>query len=134
MPPDLDGPADGAITVFYDGACPLCSREIGHYRKLAASAPVVWLDVTQPDAPLDAYGIRYTDAMARFHVLDAEGRWHVGIRGFLRLWQVLPGYRWLAVFIAAVPGMTPLMHWLYERFAAWHFRRRCTRESCGGMS
>ena len=30
---DSDGETPRALTVFYDGACPLCTAEIGFYRR-----------------------------------------------------------------------------------------------------
>ena len=32
--------------VFYDGACPLCSREIAHYRRRQDSDDLLWLDIS----------------------------------------------------------------------------------------
>jgi 3-demethoxyubiquinol 3-hydroxylase len=34
--------------------------------------------------------------MARFHVLDENGRLLGGAQVFLALWATLPGWRWLA--------------------------------------
>ena len=35
------------ITVFYDGKCGLCSKEINHYRKVAPSGIFSWQDITE---------------------------------------------------------------------------------------
>lgn len=32
----------GVATVFYDGSCPLCSREIAHYRRLRGAESLKW--------------------------------------------------------------------------------------------
>ena len=40
------------LTVLYDGACPLCRREIGLYRGLQPNAPVCYADVSDPASPL----------------------------------------------------------------------------------
>ena len=34
------------LTVLYDGACPLCRREIGVYRGLQPNTPVCFADVS----------------------------------------------------------------------------------------
>ncbi|MFT6308343.1 MAG: putative DCC family thiol-disulfide oxidoreductase YuxK, partial [Halioglobus sp.] len=31
--------------MFYDGACPLCSREVAHYRRIDTNNNVSWLDI-----------------------------------------------------------------------------------------
>ena len=40
------------LTVLYDGACPLCRREIGVYRGLQPDAPVCFADVSDTTLPL----------------------------------------------------------------------------------
>lgn len=102
------------LTVLYDGACPLCRREIALYRGLAADRPVAFVDANDPTAALPD-GRDRAELLARFHVLDAEGRWQDGARGFVALWAVMPGWRWLAR-LAALPGMTPLMEAAYRGF------------------
>jgi predicted DCC family thiol-disulfide oxidoreductase YuxK len=118
------------LTVLFDGGCPLCGREIAHYRKLPGLLPIQWLDVTQDAPALRGFGVSPAEAMAEFHVFDAQGRLHKGADGFVALWLALPYYRWLA---RACQGLRllPLMRWGYARFARWHFRRRCASGVCG---
>ena len=118
------------LTVLFDGGCPLCSREIAHYRKLTSLIPIQWLDIISDDAMLRRLRVKREDAMAEFHVLDEMGRLHKGADGFVVLWQALPYYRWLARVCVAL-RMLPLMRRSYARFARWHFKRRCESETCG---
>jgi 3-demethoxyubiquinol 3-hydroxylase len=105
-----------ALTVLYDGSCPLCRREISVYRGLQSSQPVDWLDVSAVDAALP--GCENRDAlMARFHVQQADGTVISGAKAFLALWATLPGWRWLAA-LGRLPGATPCLEWLYCRFLA----------------
>lgn len=125
-------PAGAALTVLYDGACPLCRREIGLYRGLPASVPLCFADVSDAAQPLPA-GTTRPALMARFHVIDAHGRLISGARAFLALWAVLPGWRWLAR-AGRLPGVAGLMELTYrlflrvrprmQRAAAWLERRR----------
>lgn len=118
------------LTVLYDGGCPLCSREIDHYRRLASSRPVRWVDVTQDDASIEDFGLDRAEALRLFHVIDANGEMQTGLRAFMALWSELPGYRWLTVVIRQLRA-EPWLERLYRRFAAWHFRRRCPEGVCG---
>ncbi|GGO83361.1 redox protein [Marinobacterium nitratireducens] len=110
--------------VFYDGSCPLCRREIGHYRRLDRACAVDWRDIHRNGAALDAAGITPDEAMRRLHALEAGGEISTGINAFLVIWRALPRYRWLAALIERCHLTRPL-EWLYTRFAAWRYRRRC---------
>jgi predicted DCC family thiol-disulfide oxidoreductase YuxK len=117
------------LTVFYDGGCGLCRREIEHYRNLRASMPIDWVDVTRDQGSLLANHIGLANALAEFHVLDIEGRVHKGADGFLLLWSALPYYRVLPLLCRWL-HVQPWLRKLYAHFARWHFRRRCADGAC----
>lgn len=110
--------------VFYDGACPLCRREIAHYRRLDRQQRLTWLDIATRPQLLQAYDIAWEAAMQRLHVIGADGRLLTGARAFRELWQHLPGYRWLAR-VVTLPGMLPVLEQAYMWFAHRRWRRRC---------
>lgn len=102
-----------ALTVMFDGACPLCRREVGVYQALDSLEPVAWLDVSQASLSLSpAERARY---LARFHVRDRSGQLLSGAAAFVALWQTMPGWRWLGR-IGALPGITPLLELFYRGF------------------
>jgi predicted DCC family thiol-disulfide oxidoreductase YuxK len=102
------------LTVLYDGACPLCRREIGVYRGLQPDTPVCYSDVSDPALPLPP-GTTREQLMARFHVRGRDGDLLSGAEAFLALWAALPGWRWLAV-LGRVPGVTWAMERAYRLF------------------
>ncbi len=116
-------------TVFYDGECPLCRREIRHYRHLRGADRLLWVDITQEETMLDAHGLRRENAMARFHVRDASGIWHIGAWGFVELWSHLPAYRWLARLLRGL-RLVGILDRVYNRFARWRLKRRCSAGQC----
>lgn len=118
-----------ALTVFFDGGCPLCRREIEHYRKLKSKKPILWLDVTEDDTPVADYGLERETAMRRFHVLDDKGHFHIGAHGFVTLWTQLPYYCYVASVVKGL-SVVPLLDRFYVRFADWHFGRRCAEGVC----
>jgi predicted DCC family thiol-disulfide oxidoreductase YuxK len=118
------------ITVLYDGGCPLCSREINHYRRIASELPIEWVDVTLPEVDLGRFDLTREEALRLFHVVDASGTMQMGAKAFIALWAVLPGYRWLAKLCRGL-RIAPLLERIYVRFAGWHYRRRCPEGSCG---
>lgn len=108
------------LTVLYDGACPLCRREIGVYRGLKPNTPVCFADVSDPALPLPG-GTTRAQLLARFHVRGSDGNLLSGARAFLALWAALPGWRWFAL-IGRLPGAT----WAMERMYRFFLRLRPT--------
>ena len=103
-----------ALTVLYDGACPLCRAEISVYRGLPSDTPLCFADVSAPQQALPA-GLSRDQLLARFHVQHADGRVESGARAFLALWATLPGWRWLAR-LGRLPGVPTLMEGAYRMF------------------
>ena len=100
-----------ACTVYYDGACPLCQREISFYRQRKGAEAVRWVDVAEDDAPKDlGPGLDAETAKARFHVRDVDGRLYSGAARFAALWSTLPQWRSLGRLAAS-----PLIGWALER-------------------
>lgn len=105
------------LTVLYDGACPLCRREIGVYRGLRSNAPVRFVDISNAAQPLPP-GTTRAQLMARFHVRNRDGELLSGARAFLALWAALPGWRWLAL-AGRLPGAAWAMERIYRIFLRW---------------
>lgn len=101
------------LTVYFDGSCPLCQREIALYQRQRGAQRIVWHDVSQ-SAPACA-DLSCEAALRRFHVRDAQGRLHSGAAGFARLWRSLPAWRALG-WLASLPPMSWLMELGYLAF------------------
>ncbi|WP_026009208.1 MULTISPECIES: thiol-disulfide oxidoreductase DCC family protein [unclassified Sphingomonas] len=96
------------LTVWYDGGCPLCVREIAAMRRLDRRGRLCFVDVGDESV---ACPINRGDLLARFHVSDAHGRFFHGAAAFAAMWRAIPLFRPLGL-AAQAPGMT----WLLERF------------------
>ncbi len=105
------------LTVLYDGACPLCRREIGFYRGLRPIAPVCFADISDAAQPLPP-GTTREQLLARFHVRNRDGQLISGAQAFLALWAALPGWRWLA-WVGRLPGASWAMERIYRLFLRW---------------
>ncbi|SFG19887.1 thiol-disulfide oxidoreductase DCC family protein [Neptunomonas qingdaonensis] len=122
--------------VFYDGSCPLCRKEINHYRRIDARQKIEWLDISKNAERLKAYDIQYKSAMARLHSIDASGKKVTGVAAFLLIWDNLDYYRYLAKTVRILKLQKPL-DFAYQRFAKWRVKRQCAghckgqgKESC----
>lgn len=102
------------LTVYYDGACPLCRREIGLYQGCRGAEAIDFVDVSRPGV-VPGPDLDRDTALARFHVRDAEGRLHSGAAGFAALWTHLPAWRPAAV-LARIPLVLPIMEAAYRGF------------------
>jgi predicted DCC family thiol-disulfide oxidoreductase YuxK len=107
-------PASATTTVYFDGSCPLCRREIAVYRRAVPATPIDWVDVSTGNS-CDIDGRNCRDLLARFHVRTAEGRMLSGAAAFVALWLLFPGWRWLGRF-GSLPGMRAVLEVAYRGF------------------
>lgn len=115
--------------VFYDGACRLCRREIDHYRRRDRRRVFEWVDISRCQERLSEHAIEYSAAITRLHVIDAKGVTRTGVAAFLCIWEVLPGYRWLAGLIRGL-RLEDTLERVYAPLTRWRLRRRCKAGSC----
>ena len=93
--------------VLHNDTCPICSREVAGYARLADRAGVT-LEIDGLDAAPN-WGLD-RDAAAQTFRVERDGRIHEGLDAFRILWARLPGWRWLA-WLTGLPGI----HWLADR-------------------
>ena len=119
----MDG--KGKITVFYDGACPICIRDRAEYERLAGEGgrDVAWFDITGRDVELRALGIDPRQALTELHVRDENGRILVELDAYIALMKRVPRLRPLAWLIGL-----PLLRPLFSRLYRWSVRRRLHRQ------
>ncbi len=93
------------LAVFFDGACPYCSREIAFYRRRRGADAIDWVDLSVlPPEDDVAPGLRVCDALTRFHVRRPDGALLSGAKAFLALWRALPLMRPIGWFLSIPPG------------------------------
>ena len=102
------------LTVYFDGSCPLCTAEIGHYAACRGAERLRFVDVSAPGAD-PGPGLTSEAALRRFHVRRADGRLLSGAGAFAAIWALLPGWR-LAARVAALPGVLRLVELGYRAF------------------
>jgi predicted DCC family thiol-disulfide oxidoreductase YuxK len=90
------------VTVYFDGSCPLCTKEIGLYKNADGAERITFCDVSRADSALPA-DLTPAAAMARFHVRGADGQLESGAAGFALLWSSLPRWRWLGRIVSVTP-------------------------------
>lgn len=101
---------DNRVTVYYDGSCPLCRREIGFYKNSTGADLIRWQDVSQTSDGQVATDLSCQQAMARFHVRAADGTLKSGASAFVELWLSLKYWRWMGNLFAHPSGI-----WFLEK-------------------
>jgi predicted DCC family thiol-disulfide oxidoreductase YuxK len=79
-----------SVKVWFDGACPLCLREIALMRRLDKRGAITFVDVAagaDPSCPIDR-----TTLLARFHA-EEDGVVHSGAAAFAAMWRAIPMLR-----------------------------------------
>lgn len=85
---------DNRLKVWFDGACPLCVREIALMQRLDRDGAINFVDVSQagdPSCPIDQ-----ADLLARFHA-EENGVVLDGAAAFAAMWRAIPALRALGV-------------------------------------
>jgi predicted DCC family thiol-disulfide oxidoreductase YuxK len=118
-----------AFTAYFDGGCPLCSKEIAHYRRIDRAGAIHWVDITDDGGAMAEAGIDRTDAMRRIHAKETDGSILSGVPAFVAIWRRLPGYRRLAALVQGLRLVGPLEGG-YAHFADRRLRRRCKEGAC----
>ena len=104
-------------TVFYDGLCQLCSREIGLFQKRVTDGSLAFVDISPPSFDAVSFGVDPVQVNRNMHVRDEEsGRMLIGVETLVGMWECVPGFRLLAKF-TRLPGIWQFSKIGYAVFA-----------------
>lgn len=106
---------DAAPCVYFDGGCPLCSKEIATYRASRGADQLRWVDAQACDEAALGPALDREAALARLHVRLPDGTLLSGAAAFVAIWQKLPAFRLLA-WLGRVPGALLVMEAGYRAF------------------
>lgn len=87
MTDDESARITATLTVWHDGSCPLCRREIALMRRLDRRGRIAFVDAAG-DAPV-ACPVDRADLLARFHARE-DGRLLSGAAAFAAMWRAIP--------------------------------------------
>jgi predicted DCC family thiol-disulfide oxidoreductase YuxK len=122
--------ADHEVEVFYDGACPLCLREINMLRRWDRGQRIRFTDIAAPEFTAESVGHKYDDLMARIHGRLPTGEWIEGVEVFRRLYAAV-GFGPI-VWLTRLPGVSQLLDFGYRIFARNRLKwtGRCDANGC----
>jgi predicted DCC family thiol-disulfide oxidoreductase YuxK len=104
--------ASPSLTVWFDGGCPLCRREILLIKKLDRRRAIHFEDVDRADAvcPLDR-----AELLSRFHAQELGHPVVSGAAAFVAMWRAIPLLRPFGE-LARLPPVLWALEFVYRRF------------------
>jgi len=121
------------FTMFFDGACPLCSREVNMIRRRDKNSKIRFIDTASADFDPKNYGIS-TDPNRLIHGMMADGKIVIGVEVFRQVYKEI-GLGWLLA-PTGWPILRPVFDAAYRVFARYRipigkmFGRNCDSGSC----
>ena len=107
-----------ALTLLFDGGCPLCVREVNFLRRRDQLQRLSFVDINAVDYNPDLHsGISYRQAMGRIHAIRSDGYVLRDVAVFREAYRLI-GLGWLYA-PTAWPVLAPLTNWLYAQWASW---------------
>jgi len=106
------------LTLYYDGHCPLCVREMDHLRAADTNQRLTLVDI-QMDGFSERYpGIDPVAASNILHATTAEGELLLGLDVTYRAWALVGKGFWIA------PLRWPIIRWFADKAYLWFARNR----------
>ena len=118
------------VEIFYDGECPLCTREVRLLRRLDKKQRVHFTDIASADFDPAPLGLSQAALMAEIHGRLPDGQLVRGVEVFRRVYAAV-GLRALAR-ISRWPGLAPALEAGYRVFARNRLKLtgRCSEATC----
>lgn len=121
------------LTVFYDGLCPLCVKEIRALQRLDKMGKLQLEDIYADDFHQRFPEVDVIAAERILHGKTAAGQWLTGLDVTVLAWRLVGQHRWLKVL--RLPLIKPVADMIYRGFARYRHRlsfwltgqRRCER-------
>ncbi|ATB67148.1 DUF393 domain-containing protein [Pseudomonas mosselii] len=124
------------LTLYFDGACPLCAREVAFLRRRSTAAKLILIDIDCDDFDPIALGLSIEQMRSCLHARFANDHWVTGLDATLCSWRAAGVGMWAAPL--AWRPLRPLLSVLYRFFCrlrpnlAWlphpEGRQRCKGE------
>ena len=109
--------AQWPLTLYFDGACPLCAQEIKLLRAKASPARLLFVDISEDGFDASAVGFSLEAMQSSLHARFSDGDWVMGLDATLWSWRAAG----LGIWVTPVswPVMRPLLNLGYRFFCRW---------------
>ncbi len=113
-------------TLYYDGTCPLCAKEITLLKRLTKNK-ILFVDIHQLKRKDNS--VPSTEVLLRrLHLQSNSGEWLVGLDATVKVWGYTP-YRWL-FRILRWPFINSFSNFIYMKWADRRYKKRYECQQC----
>jgi predicted DCC family thiol-disulfide oxidoreductase YuxK len=102
-------------TVYFDGACPLCAKEIATYQTWRGADKIEWIDASRCAEVELGTQLNRQQALNKLHARDETGQLVSGAAAFIVMWRQLPALRWITPLLER-RWVTALLDYFYDVF------------------
>jgi len=126
-------PHTETVTLLYDAACPLCSREVSMMSHFNRQGRLLLEDISAPGFDAGRYGLSQQEVMGHIHAILPDGSAVTGMEAFRR------SYAALGLGFLFAPTAWPFLRPLFDRGYEWFAKNRlritgrghvCESETC----
>ena len=106
------------LTIFFDGGCPLCKREIDFLQSRNKKGYLSFIDINTSDFYIDLkYGITYKQAMERIHALRSDGSVIKDIKVFQEAYTLIGlGWIYAPTKIPIIDKFVEFIYWIWAKY------------------
>ena len=109
------------LTIFFDGGCPLCKREVDFLQSRNHKGYLSFIDINSSDFSLDLkYGISYKQAMERIHAFKSDGSVIKDIKVFQEAYSLI-GLGWIYT-PTKLPDLDKCIEFIYGFWAKYRLK------------
>ena len=109
------------LTIFFDGVCPLCKREVDFLQSKNQKGALSFIDINTSDFSSDLkYGITYKQAMDRIHAMKSDGSVIKDIKVFQEAYSLI-GLGWIYA-PTKLPILDKFIEFIYGLWAKYRLK------------
>lgn len=105
------------LTLYFDGECPLCAREIKTLRGRAAPERLRFVDIRDEGFEPESMALTFAQMESLLHARFADGTWVTGLDATLWSWRAAGLGFWAAPL--SWRWARPLLNVAYRLFCRW---------------
>jgi predicted DCC family thiol-disulfide oxidoreductase YuxK len=117
------------ITIFYDGACGICRREMENYRTKDKNTRLKFINANHPNFDPKSEGLDPIKILDYIYAKDQNGKVVYGVDAFAWIWEAC-GYKFLPILVR-LPLIRELARAFYRLFARYRYEISREKLVCG---
>ncbi|MDP9524502.1 thiol-disulfide oxidoreductase DCC family protein [Pseudomonas putida] len=102
------------LILYFDGACPLCAREVAFLRRRSTAAKLILIDIDGDDFDPRLLGLTIEQLRSCLHARFANDQWVTGLDATLWSWRAAGVGLWAAPL--SWRPLRPLLSFVYRLF------------------